>query len=118
LYFLSLSANRDIAVTFKTDAAFSKPVQYELPVFLSYSRIQTITSVLFTTALGSNELVQLMVGNEGDQTWIAQIKESSVHAEKILTFGVNARLVSEGNGLLILLENSYTHGGMLMNNNG
>ena len=66
-----------------------------------------------------DDYYQFILGDAGDKTWIAEVREGQEHSEKVLTFGTNSRIPrNRDNSILILLENSYTHGGILMNNNG
>lgn len=65
------------------------------------------------------EDVFIITGDDSEKTWIARIENSQEHQLKTLTFGVNSQISRlHSNGLIITLENSYNHGGLLMNNNG
>lgn len=82
------------------------------------TKVQTITKMQISQNSEGN-IVQLLLGNDGKKTWISQIRDSSVHSETTLSFGVNARVLeSPHKELMIFMEDSYTHGGLLMNNNG
>lgn len=117
LFYTVLTSNPEAFLTFSCGRDL-KPSQFKLPVLMPSSQIQSITT-MHTTRDSSGGIVQLMLGNDGKRTWIAQIRDSEVHSETTLSYGVNARVVElPQEGILILLEDSYTHGGLLMNNNG
>jgi hypothetical protein len=60
----------------------------------------------------------LIFGTDVNKTWIAQIINSQEHKIKDIAFGTDARIIEKDNGnIIILLENSYVHGGLLINNN-
>jgi hypothetical protein len=49
---------------------------------------------------------------------MAQFKFGNIHKIKILTYGLRANIIDKSDGsLLISLEGSYNHGGLLLNNN-
>lgn len=59
-----------------------------------------------------------VLGNDAERTRMTQIKFGNVHKSKILTYGINANIIDKYDGnILISLENSYSHGGVLFNNN-
>ena len=60
----------------------------------------------------------LIIGNNVNKTWVAQIKNSEEHSVKDIVFGTNAKIISQGNSSFVLIvQNSYSHGGLLINNN-
>lgn len=48
---------------------------------------------------------------------MAQIRYGNIHKQKMLTFGTNANIIDNDGTVLISLENSYSHSGILLNNN-
>jgi len=115
-YYMTLSSNPSVFLTYSCSGDLDNKSQYKLPVLMPASQIQSISSMHFHKS--QSDIVQLITGNDNKKTWIAQIKESQVHSETTLTFGVNSRIVANRQRVIIFLEDSYTHGGLLMNNNG
>lgn len=52
-YFLALSSNPQMFITYRTQESLSTPIQYKLPVFLPEAQMSTIRSMLLLTASGS-----------------------------------------------------------------
>ena len=49
---------------------------------------------------------------------MAQFKFGNIHKIKTLTYGLRANVIDKADGnLIISLEGSYNHGGLLLNNN-
>lgn len=119
LFYLSVSTNENVVIIYKTDSTLSKPVQHGLPVDLTDEKIQSISSAYSARMNSADEFNLLLVGNTGNKTWIADLRNGAVHAERLLAFGTNAYISKGMDGaVIVVLENSNTHGGLLMNNNG
>lgn len=82
------------------------------------TQLDSLTSIYFKKAEKLDDDVFLAFGNVEDQTWMVQIKYGNIHKDKILTYGTNANIIDKADGsILISLEGSYSHSGLLLNNN-
>jgi hypothetical protein len=59
------------------------------------TQIDSISSIYFKKADKIDDDIFLVLGNNEDRTWVAQIKYGNIHREKTLTFGINAKIIDK-----------------------
>lgn len=76
-FFISLSSNPQVLITYRVNASLSAPAQYKLPVFLAETQIQSISSMFLQPGSDANEIdIYLLLGDDREKTWIARIQNS------------------------------------------
>lgn len=81
-------------------------------------QVKQISSFIFQKKGSKAEDLFLIVGSEGTSSWITQVKSLAIYKTTLLTSGTNPRIGLQENGnIVVVLENSYCHSGLLLNNN-
>jgi hypothetical protein len=118
IYYISRTSNFNYFNLYQLTPDLTNATQYGVSTYMSKTQLDSIASIYFKKGESIDDDVFLTFGNDEDRTWIAQIKYGNIHKEKTLTFGINANIIDKSDGnLLISLEGSYSHGGILLNNN-
>ncbi len=85
---------------------------------MSKTQVDSISAIYFRKGQKIDDDVFFVLGSFDGSTWIIQYKYGDIHREKTLTSGINANIIDKDDGnVLISLEGSYSHGGLLLNNN-
>lgn len=80
--------------------------------------MDTISAMYFRKGLTLADDIFILLRDKNEQTEIIQMKNGDRHKIKTLTFGNRASIADRDDGtLLISMEGSYSHGGILLNNN-
>ena len=117
IYYISRTSNPNYFNLYVLSADLANSTQYGVSTFMNKDQLDKISAIYFKKAEKLEDDVFLVFGYTWDQTWMAQIKYGNIHKQKMLTYGTNANIIDNDSTFLISLENSYSHSGILLNNN-
>lgn len=118
IYYISRTSNYNYFNLYQLTSDLSNVTQYGVSTYMSKAQLDSISSIYFQKGQTTDDDIFLAFGNDEDHTWVSQIKYGNIHKEKTLTYGINANIVDKTDGnVLISLEGSYSHSGILINNN-
>lgn len=117
IYYIARTSNPNYFNLYVLTPDLANSTQYGVSTFMNKDQLDKASAIYFKKGVKLDDDVFLVFGYTWDQTWMAQIKYGNIHKQKILTYGTNANIIDSDDTVLISLENSYSHGGILLNNN-
>jgi hypothetical protein len=118
IYYIARTSNPNYFNLYVLSPDLTNSTQYGVSTYMPKSQLDSVSAIYFKKAEKADDDVFLVFGDDVDRTWMAQIKYGNIHREKTLTYGTNANVIDGEDGTIIIsLENSYSAGGILLNNN-
>ena len=115
---MSRTSSQDYFNLYVMTPDLSNSTQYGVSQNLPKDQMDTLTAMYFRKGLTLADDVFLLFRDKNQQTQMIQMKNGDRHKLKTLTFGNRVSLADRDDGsILISLEGSYSHGGILLNNN-
>ena len=118
IYYIARTSSPTYFNLYYMDSSLGNATQYSASTFMNKEVIDSISSIYFKKGTGKDKDIFLVFHDQKEFTIMNQIINGYIHKLKKLTYGTNSRVVDKYDGnILISLENSYSHGGVLFNNN-
>jgi hypothetical protein len=118
IYYISRTSAASYFNLYQLTTDLTNSTQYGVSNYMEKSQLNSISAIYFKKGDTLDSDVFITLGSSEGSTWIFQYKYGNIHKEKFLTTGVNANIIDKTDGnVLISLEGSYSHSGLLLNNN-
>jgi hypothetical protein len=115
---MSRTSSQDYFNLYVMSPDLSNATQYGVSQNLPKGEMDSLTAMYFRKGKTVSEDVFLLFRDKNEQTEMIQMKNGDRHKIKTLTYGNRASITDRDDGsILISLEGSYSHGGILLNNN-